>query len=125
MSENIMQPPAWAVTAAEDDLGVSVNDEEYNWPEVATRAWEFVMMEEAIETPEDELTEEQKALLKSEATEGQKVLLGKSAYVVFEGSQIEAAFPATPEGWQRALAYRDDTLEKYDAETLARAGVKQ
>lgn len=49
----------------------------------------------------------------------------QGAYVVFEGSQIEAAFPATPEGWQIALDYRNDTLEKYSAEELARVGVKE
>lgn len=49
----------------------------------------------------------------------------EQVYVVFEGSQIEARFSATPEGWRMALAYRDDTLAKYDAETLAKAGVKE
>jgi hypothetical protein len=56
-----------------------------------------------------------------EITEGNMDSFG---YVVFEGSDIEARFPATDDGWKLALAYRDDTLAKYDAETLARAGVK-
>jgi hypothetical protein len=34
------------------------------------------------------------------------------AYTVFEGSAIEASFPATEDGWKTALAYRDDALEK-------------
>jgi hypothetical protein len=46
-------------------------------------------------------------------------------YVVFEGSQIEASFPATPEGWQMALAYRDDTIARYTAEELAAVGVEE
>lgn len=46
-------------------------------------------------------------------------------YTVFEGSDIEASFPATPEGWAMALKYRDDTLDKYDAETLAKVGVRE
>jgi hypothetical protein len=44
-------------------------------------------------------------------------------YTVFEGSDIEASFPATEDGWKMALAYRDDTLAKYDAQALAKAGV--
>src|SRR4051794_14120035 len=36
----------------------------------------------------------------------------EGVYTVFEGSQIEASFPATEGGWQMALAYRDDTLAK-------------
>jgi hypothetical protein len=48
-----------------------------------------------------------------------------AVYTVFEGSQIEASFPATPEGWQTALDYRDDTLAKYTAEELAAVGVNE
>jgi hypothetical protein len=49
----------------------------------------------------------------------------EGVYTVFEGSDIEASFPATEEGWQFALAYRDDTLAKYTAEELAAVGVNE